>query len=86
MVEEFYEIESVSPAEPPQGMEGNNWHCYIIVQGTNKIRGFRQGNRKAVTAAVEEIVLQLNERRGGKRGRVHVQLPSAKKQADIQKK
>ena len=77
---ESYEIESVSPAEPPQGMDGTNWHCYIIVQGTNKIRGFRQGNRKAVMAAVEEIVTQLNERRGGKRGRVHVQLPSAKKQ------
>lgn len=80
MNEAFYEIESVSPAEPPQGMDGTNWHCYIIVQGTNKIRGFRQGNRKAVMAAVEEIVTQLNERRGGKRGRVHVQLPSAKRQ------
>jgi hypothetical protein len=85
MNEECYEIESVSPAEPPQGMDGTNWHCYIIVQGANKIRGFRQGNRKAVTEAVEEIVLQLNERRGGKRGRVHVQLPSAKKQAESSK-
>lgn len=82
MNEECYEIESVSPADPPQGMDGTNWHCYIIVQGANKIRGFRQGSRKAVMEAVEEIVLQLNERRGGKRGRVHVQLPSAKKQAD----
>ena len=81
MVEEFYEIESVSPAEPPQGMDGTNWHCYIIVQGTNKIRGYRQGSPRAVKAAVEEIVVQLNERRGGKRGRVHVQLPSAKNQA-----
>ena len=82
MNEECYEIESVSPTDPPQGMEGTDWHCYIIVQGTNKIRGYRQGKPRAVKAAVEEIVLQLNERRGGKRGRVHVQLPSAKKQAD----
>ena len=80
MNEECYEIESVSPAEPPQGMEGTDWHCYIIVQGANKIRGYRQGKPRAVLEAVKEIVLQLNERRGGKRGRVHVQLPSAKKQ------
>lgn len=80
MNEEHYEIESVSPAEPPQGMEGTDWHCYIIVQGTNKIHGYRQGKPRAVMDAVKEIVQQLNERRGGKRGRVHVQLPSAKKQ------
>lgn len=82
MMEESYEIESVSPAEPPQGMDGTDWHCYIIVQGPNKIRGYRQGKPRAVMEAVQEIVQQLNERRGGKRGRVHVQLPSAKKQAD----
>lgn len=69
LIEEAYQIDSVTPAEPPEGMEGDDWHCYIIMQGTNSIRGYRQGKRRAVMTAVEEIVEQLNERRFGKRGR-----------------
>lgn len=79
MIEKHYEIESVVPADPPAGMEGANWHCYVIVQGSNRIRGYRQGSRKAVTTAVQEIIAQLNERRFGKRGRVQVSSPAAKK-------
>jgi len=82
MNDENYEIESVSPTKPPSDMEGTNWYCYIIVQGRNKIRGYRQGNDKGVRSAVEEIVLQLNERRVGKRGRVHLAMSSEKKQID----
>jgi hypothetical protein len=52
------------------------------VQGTNTIHGYRQGNLGAVTKAVEEIVFQLNERRTGKRGRVHLVMPTWKKAAD----
>ncbi|MGI9203204.1 MAG: hypothetical protein ACR2Q3_04305 [Woeseiaceae bacterium] len=69
LIEEAYQIDSVTPADPPAGMEGDDWHCYIIMQGTNSIRGYRQGKRRAVMTAVEEIVAQLNERRFGKRGR-----------------
>ena len=57
-----YAIESVERAEPPTGTEGANWHRYIIAQGTNTIHGYRQGSLKSVTAAVEEIVAQMNER------------------------
>ncbi len=80
MINENYEIESVNPAEPPPDMDGANWYCYVIVQGSNKIRGYRQGNHRAVMTAVEEIVSQLNERRVGKHGRKHLVMTSAKKQ------
>ncbi len=53
-------------------MVGSGWQCYVIQQGENKIRGYQQGNAKAVRRAVEEIVARLNERRYGKSGRVHL--------------
>jgi len=77
-VSQFYTITSISKADAPSGAEGNDWHCYVIEQGSNCIRGYRQGTQKAVREAVEEIVAQLNERRLGKRGRVN-QAPAAKK-------
>ena len=74
MIDKDYEIVSVEPADPPDDMEGTGWHCYIIGQGTNKIQGYRQGDLASVTQSVEEIVLRLNERRIGKRGRVHLDM------------
>ncbi len=74
-LEQPYEIVSVRRAKPPPGTEGSNWHRYVIAfEGTNSIRGYRQGNLKAVTRAVEEIVAHLNERHLGKLGRVHLAL------------
>lgn len=70
--EEDYEIVSVEPTDPPRDMVGTGWHRYIIVQGSNTIRGYQRGNIKAVRRAVEEIVARLNERRYGKSGRVHL--------------
>ena len=49
-------------------MGGTDWHCYVIGQGTNTIRGYRQGSLEAVRQSTEEIVTRLNERRLGKRG------------------
>ena len=74
MIDKDYEIVSVEPTDPPGGMPGSGWHCYIIGQGKNTIRGYQQGNIKAVTRAVEEIVARLNERRYGKSGRVHLKM------------
>ena len=71
-----FEIVSVEPADPPQGMVGSGWHCYIIEQGENTIRGYQQGNLRSVTRSVEEIVARLNDRRYGKRGRVHLDMSS----------
>ncbi len=62
-LEQPYEIVSVRRAKPPPGVEGSNWHQYVIAfEGRNTIHGYIQGNLKAVTRAVEEIVAQLNEK------------------------
>ncbi len=74
-----YEIVSVRRAEPPPGAVGSTWYRYVITQGANTIDGWRQGNLRAVTEAVEEIVTQLNERRLHKRGRVHLVTTPKKK-------
>ena len=76
-----YEIVSVQRAEPPLGLEGSDWYRYVITQGSNTINCCRQGNLNAVTLAVEEIVVQLNERRLGKRGRVNL-VPTPKKNTE----
>ena len=61
-----YEIVSVRRAKPPPGEKGSNWYRYVIAfEGTNTINGYRQGQLRAVTSAVEEIVAQLNERHLG---------------------
>jgi hypothetical protein len=77
-LEQPYEIVSVRRAKPPPGTEGSNWHRYVIAfEGTSTIHGYRQGNLRAVTTAVEEIVAHLNERHLGpldEPGRVHLVL------------
>jgi hypothetical protein len=82
MIEENYEIVSVRPTEPPSDMDGTNWHSYVIVQGSNTIRGYRQGSLSSVREAVKDLVFRLNERRAGKRGRVHLVMPKSKKPVD----
>ena len=58
-----YEIVSVRRAEPPPGGKGSNWYRYVIAfEGTKTIHGCRQGSLKAVTSAVEEKIVKLNER------------------------
>lgn len=74
--EEDYEIVSVEPTDPPGDMVGTGWHRYIIVQGSNTIRGYQQGNIEGVRRSVEEIVARLNERRYGKSGRAHLTMSS----------
>jgi len=82
LITEDYEIVSVEPTEPPGDMVGTGWHCYIIEQGENRIRGYQQGDIKSVTRAVEEIVARLNERRYGKKGRVHLTMSAPAKKAE----
>ena len=79
LLEDAYQIVSVRPAEAPADAQGSDWQCYVIAQGSNIIRGYRKGNLAAVTRAVEEIVNQLNDRRVGKLGRVHLVMPARKK-------
>ena len=81
-MENAYQIVSVLPTKAPPDAQGSDWHCYVIAQGANTIRGYRQGSLGIVTSAVEEIVTQLNDRRIGKRGRVHLVMPTWKKPDD----
>ena len=75
-----YEVVSITRAETPEGCAGADWYDYEIALGTHTINGCRQGSLKNVTLAVNEIVLQMNERRFGKRGRVNL-VPTPKKDA-----
>lgn len=84
MTDSNYEIVSVKPIDPPKDAVGTGWHCYIIQQGRNTIRGYQQGNLQLVTQAVEEIVARLNERRYGKIGRVHLVMSSQGKKSKRQ--
>ena len=81
MTDSNYEIVSVEPTDAPADAAGTGWHCYVIKQGGNMIRGYKRGDCQFVTQAVEEIVVRLNERRYGKMGRVHLVMPSQKKKA-----
>ena len=81
-MKEDYEILLVEPAEAPCGLGGADWYRYIIVQGNNKISGYRQGNLRTITQSIEETVVRLNERRIGKRGRVHIVMSSSVNSAD----
>ena len=75
-----YQLGDIEKATAPAGCNGKDWYQYTITQGLNKITGYKQGSQRAVTKAVKQIVLDLNERRGGKKGRVHL-TPSRKKTA-----
>jgi hypothetical protein len=75
-----FSIGFVESAKPPSEGEGKYWCKYTIVQGTSTITGYRQGGVKAVRKAVNEIVADMNQRRMGKRGRVHL-TPSSKSKA-----
>ena len=74
MIEDDYEIVSVESTIPPEPMTGTVWHCYVIRQGTNTIRGYRQGSLETVRRSAEEIVTRLNERRLGKRVRGYLDM------------
>lgn len=75
-----FSIGLVESVPPPTEGEGKYWCKYTIVQGPNTITGYRQGGVKAVRKAVNVIVADMNQRRMGKRGRVHL-TPSSKSKA-----
>jgi len=80
-MKEDYRIISVESAEAPDNHEGGDWYCYTIGQGTNRIFGYRKGNLESIMQSVEELVVRLNERRIGSRGRVHIYMTSSGKDA-----
>ena len=74
-----FSIGIIESMVPPVEGAGKYWCRYTIVQGPNTINGYRQGGVKAVKKAVGEIVADMNQRRMGKRGRVHLTPPSKPK-------
>jgi len=80
-VEPPYEVVEIRRSEPPAGVEGADWHHYVIAfEGNRSIQGYKPGSLRTVKIAVNELVGQLNERHMGKRGRVNL-VPTPKKTA-----
>lgn len=75
---EPFALKSISKSPPPEGVDTENWHRYVIIQGKNTIVGQLQGTKASTERAVLEIVDRLNERRRGKTGRVQLS-PGRKK-------
>lgn len=78
---EDYRIVSVEPADAPGDLGGQDWYQYVIDQGKNRICGYRQGSRQGVTKSIEELVVRLNERRLGTKGRVNLYMSTHGKPA-----
>lgn len=64
-----FKIIELSKTDPPDADDDREWYRYVISQGDKPIVGLRQGSKSSVKAAIEEVVLRMNERRLGKAGR-----------------
>ncbi len=73
-----FKIIELSKTDPPDADDHREWHRYVISQGDKPIVGLRQGSRRSVKAAIEEVVFRMNERRLGKTGR-----PSVTRKSDV---
>ena len=72
---EPFQLFAVEESAPPGDGVPGTWFRYTIMQGDNVITGFRQGSRTSVRVDLEAVVAALNERRVGRRGRVHLAPP-----------
>src|SRR5262245_42387017 len=62
---EPYKLVELRAAAAPDGGTDGKWFRYVSSQGGTPIEGLRQGSKASVTAAVEEFITSLNERRLG---------------------
>ena len=80
-----FRITELTKTDAPEADDQREWYRYVISQGDKPIVGMRQGSKRSVKAAIEEVVLRMNERRLGKTGR-----PSAHRKTetttDVKKK
>ena len=60
-----FRIIELVKGDPPEPDDTREWYRYVISQGDKPITGLRQGSKRSVKAAVDEVVLRLNERRMG---------------------
>ena len=59
-----YRVISVEKTTAPEGMTGDNWHLYVVGQGTARIEGKKPGTLKSVTEHAEPFAEDLNSRTG----------------------
>ena len=64
-----FKIIELTKTDPPESDDEREWYRYVISQGDKPIIGMRQGSKRSVKEAIEEVVLRMNERRLGKTGR-----------------
>lgn len=72
-----FKIIELAKTDPPEVDDQREWYRYVISQGDKPIVGMRQGSKRSVKLAIEEVVLRMNERRLGKTGR-----PTASRKTD----
>lgn len=59
-----YRVISVEKTTAPNGMTGDNWHLYVVGQGSARIEGKKPGTIKTVTEHAEAFAEDLNSRTG----------------------
>jgi hypothetical protein len=69
MVTQPFKIIELTKTDAPDAEDTREWHRYVISQGDKPIVGLRQGSKRSVKMAIDEVVLRMNERRLGKTGR-----------------
>ena len=62
-----YHVASVEKSTGPGGMEGPNWHRYVLGGVRSPITGYRQGTLKEVKEYAQQCADDLNARASGKR-------------------
>jgi hypothetical protein len=64
-----FKIIELTKTDTPDAEDTREWYRYVISQGDKPIVGLRQGSKRSVKMAIDEVVLRMNERRLGKTGR-----------------
>lgn len=57
-----YQVASVEKVEVPDGGQGNDWYCYVLVSGRARITGFHRGTLEEVTAFANNCAEGFNLR------------------------
>jgi len=66
-----YRVVQVEKTKAPDGMEGDNWHLYVIGRGNSKIEGKKPGTLNQVTQHANAVAEDLNSRAGSRGSSVY---------------
>ncbi len=70
-LKDHYHVVSVEKTDPPEGMEGGNWHSYTIERGNSVMTGKKPGSLRMVTAHARQVANDLNARTGVNSGSLY---------------